>query len=112
MIDVDVGFQARADAFVRLAISGASVEREILRQHVQQHAIALQADIGGELDRVRHVVGVDFAGTAEFVEAAALRAVNVHAADADGDRFDRDLRAAFGVGHGGANRFGDARPDR
>ncbi len=41
--DVYVRFQARAHALVRLAVSGAAVQREILRQHVQQHAVALQA---------------------------------------------------------------------
>ena len=53
--DVDVGFQARAHAFVRLAITGAAIQREILRQHVQQHAIAFQTDLAGQL----HGVGQD-----------------------------------------------------
>jgi len=82
---------------------------------------ALAATGAGKiLRRYPLVGGIDFARTSKFVEAAGVRAVNVHAADADGDRFDRDLRAAFRIGDGGANRFrnrvliGDAalRPSR
>ena len=104
---MDVGFQARADAVVRLAITGAAVEREVLRLDVQDHAIAFEADFGGQFDGVGHIGGVDFARTSEFIEAAALRALDMHAADADGDGFHRNLRAAFGIGDGGADGFGD-----
>ena len=66
---------------MRLAISGAAVEREILRQDVQQHAIALQPHVGGELDGVARSSGVHFARPCRIRKARGLRAVDAHAAD-------------------------------
>src|SRR5579862_8346817 len=106
--DVDVGFEARTDAFLGLAVAGAAIEREVLRQDVEQHAIALQADVGGELHGVGEILDIHFARASEFVEAAAVAAADAHAADADGDAFDRYLRPALGIEHGGANGFGES----
>ena len=64
-----------------LAITGAAVERKILWQDVQQHAIPLQPHIRGEAHGVRQVFGVDFPRPAEFVDSAALCAKNAEAAD-------------------------------
>jgi hypothetical protein len=73
---------------------------------MQQHAIALQTNFGGQLHRVGHVIRVDFARTAELIQPAALRAADSHAADAHGDALHRNLCAAFGIHHRRANRFG------
>ena len=91
---------------MRLAVTGAAVEREILRQNVKQHAVAFQANIGGELDGVSHVLGVHFARAAEFIDATALRAADSHSADADRDAFDRGVRSPLGIDHGGADGIG------
>ncbi len=104
--DVDVSLQARTNALLRAAESGAAVQREMLRQHVQQRAVALQANVGGQFDGVFQIARIQFMRAPEFVQAAALRAAHFHAADADGDGIHRNLRAALGVGHCRANRFG------
>src|SRR5579871_5576389 len=92
---------------MRFAIAGAPIEREILRQHMQQHPVALETHLRGELDGVLEVFDIHLAGPAEFVQSTALRALNAGSAYADGDALDRYLGAALSVRHGCPDRFGD-----
>ena len=104
--DVDMSLQARTNALLGAAESSASVQREMLRQHVQQCAVAFQADVGGHFDGVFQIARVQFVRAPEFVETAALRSPHLHASDADGDGIHRNLRATLGVRNRRANRFG------
>ena len=83
--DVNVVFQPRADALVRTAEACSSIQNEILRQQVEQHAVALQADLGSHFDGHRQVVGGDFVGAAKFIQAAALGAFYIDATGAERD---------------------------
>ena len=103
---VDIGFQARAHAPGRLAEPGAPIQDKILRRYVQNHPVALERHVRGEFHRVGQIVRIDFAGAAELVQSAALRAMNRPSSDAESGGFDGDFRAPLGVGHGGANGFG------
>ena len=106
--DVDVGFQARADAFVRLAITGAAVEREVLRQ---RRAAACDRAPGGLRRRVRRrrpgrrrrLRGDVRIRTGRGSARRERRMPPMPTVT----RFDRNLRAPLGIGHGGANGFGD-----
>jgi len=104
--DMDLRFETGAYALLRLSVAGAATERETLRRHVQQHAILLEPHFRGERDGVSQILGVNLAGTAKFVETAALPTVNIRATDAHRHGFDRDPRAAFGIRHRRVDRFG------
>ena len=103
---VDVGFQARAHAPGRLPEPGATIQDKVLGRDVQNHPVALERHVRGELDSVGQIVRIDFAGAAELVQSAALRAMNRPSSDTESGRFDGNFRAPLGVGHGGANGFG------
>src|SRR5699024_10364878 len=82
-----VGLKARANAPGRLAEPGASIENEILRSHVQNHAVTLERHVRAEFHGVCQVVRINLAWTAELVESPSMRAVNFFSADSEGRRF-------------------------
>src|SRR5579862_2073195 len=103
--DVHVSLKPRACVLMRLAVTTAAIEREILRQHVQQHAVAFEQHVTGPVGGVAEILGGELAGMAEFVQAAALRTEDVPASDAQGHGLGRDARAALRVSHGCAHRL-------
>lgn len=104
--DVHVGLEAGTYALVRPAEPGAAVQREVLRQHVKQHAVRLQTHMGGALGRIAQILLAHLARPAEFVKPAALRAVNVRSSDTKRRSVDGYLGAALRVVHRLTDRFG------
>ena len=99
-------------ALVWSAETRAAIQNEILRQHMEQHPVALQAHLGGHFDGVARSSGRDFVRPAEFVQAAALRALHFHAADAERYRIHRNACAALSIRSRRRESIRPPRPDR
>ena len=97
--DVDVRFEARADAVVRLAVTGAAVEREVLREQVQDGAIVFQANLFAALYCISHILKGDGTGPSKFIDPAAVVPIDGNAADSHHHGIDDDARFGFGLTH-------------
>ncbi len=86
---LDVRFQPAADRTLGIAVSGAPVDGEIHRQHLQRHAVVFQPDSRRQFHRVGEVARFDFPRPAELINAAVNSALHSGSADADYHRLDR-----------------------
>ena len=73
---VDVDFQARRQHFARIAVARMIVHHEILRKHLQDHAVFLQLHARGAVHHAVHVALLDFANVPQFHHAAAIGAAH------------------------------------
>jgi len=89
-----------ADHAARIAVAGAAVDGEILREQVQEHLVFLKLDAGGALHHAVQVVLADLAGEADLVTAAAVRPAHAVAPYAEHRRSDSRLGALLGLPDG------------
>ena len=91
---VHIRFEARTQNSLRIAISRSPVQCEILRTNLQNLTVLFEPNARCEFDCVAQIVRLNIASSTEFIQTAAVNAVNA-AADPNDGRLGRRLRAQF-----------------
>lgn len=106
---MDAGLEADARHADRLLDAVLIVDDVLLRQHVEDLAVALELDRLRLVEDALHVVGGDLAAL-DADEAVLVEPADVAAGDADVDRVDLDARHRLGLLDGSLDRL-DGRLD-
>jgi hypothetical protein len=102
---MDVGFEALSDHADGVADSVLRIDREFMRQNVEDFAVCRKRDVASCIDGAAHIVTLDVArASAEADATAAVDAADMAASYADHGGLDRDVGYAFGFLNGAANR--------